>query len=116
MFIPYVIVTILATAAYAYAAVADFTRPRWILNNMTKYGVPHSWLSSLGALKAAGAAGLMVGIGVPLIGVAASVGLVLYFIGAIVTTVRAHQYSHIPYPVAFLLPAVGSLGLRLVSS
>ncbi len=116
MFTAYVVVAVLAAAAYTYAAIADFTRAGWILNNMTKYGVPHSWLFSLGALKAAGALGLLVGIAVPLIGVAASVGLVLYFVGAIVTTMRAHMYAHLPYPVAFLLPAIGSLGLRLASA
>jgi hypothetical protein len=116
MFTAYVVVTVLAAAASTYAAMADFTRAEWILDNMTKYGVPHSLLFSLGALKAAGALGLIVGIGVSPIGVAASVGLILYFVGALITTLRAHQYSHIPYPVAFLLPAVGSLGLRLASS
>ncbi|HEX7975443.1 MAG TPA: DoxX family protein, partial [Anaerolineales bacterium] len=39
----------------------------------------------LGTLKAMGAVGLVIGIGLPLIGVAASLGLVLYFIGAVVT-------------------------------
>ena len=55
------------------------------------------------------------GIGVPLIGVAAAVGLVLFFVGAIITHVRAHVYSF-SFPAAFLLLAVGALGLRLVSS
>ncbi len=84
MFTVYVVVTILAAAANIYAATNDFTRAEWIVVNMTKLGVPHSWLFPLGALKAAGALGLLVGIGVPLLGVAASVGLVLFFVGAIV--------------------------------
>jgi hypothetical protein len=116
VFTTYVVVTVLAAAANTSAATVDFNRAGWILANMTKYGVPHSWLFSLGALKAAGALGLLVGIGVPLIGVAASVGLVLFFAGAIVTVMRAHWYSHIPFPAAFLLLAVGSLVLRLASS
>jgi hypothetical protein len=116
MFTTYVIVTVLAAAAMTYAATVDFMRAQWILDNMTRYRVPHSWLPSLGALKAAGALGLLVGIGVPLIGVAASVCLVLYFVGAIVTTMRAHVYAHVFYPVLFLLPALGSLVLRLTSA
>jgi hypothetical protein len=116
MFTAYVIVTVLAAAATAYAAVADFLRQEWILVNMTRYGVPHSRLFSLGALKAAGALGLLVGIGVPLIGVAASLGLILFFVGAIVTVIRAHWYSHIAYPVGFLVPAAASLALGLASS
>lgn len=116
MFTAYVVVTVLAAAATTYSATVAIIRSEWILANMTNYGVPHSWLFSLGAVKAAGALGLLVGIGVPLIGVAASVGLFLYFVGASVTVMRARWYSHIPFPVAFLLLAVGSLVLRLASS
>jgi hypothetical protein len=109
MFMAYVVVTILAAAIYAYSAYVDFTSAEWVLDSMSKYGVPHSWLFYLGALKAAGALGLLAGIGVPLIGAAAAIGLVGYFIGAIVTVVRARWYSHLPYPAIFLLPAVASL-------
>ena len=115
MFIAYVVVTILAAAANAFAATADFIHPPWLLANMTKAGVPRSWLLPLGALKAAGALGLLVGLGVPALGVVAAVGLVLFFVGAILTHVRAHWYSF-TYPAAFLLLAVGSLGLELASS
>lgn len=113
MFTAYLAVTVLAAAANTYAATIDFTRDERVIINMTRVGVPHSWLFSLGALKAAGALGLLVGIGVRLIGVAASVGLILFFVGAIVFHMRAHWYSF--YPVAFLLLAVGSLALRLAS-
>jgi hypothetical protein len=115
MFTAYVVVTVLAAAATAFAATADFLRPQWVLANMTRAGVPQSRLFSLGALKAAGALGLLVGLGVPLLGVAAAVGLVLFFVGAIITHIRAHWYSFTT-PAAFLLLAVGSLGLRLASS
>jgi hypothetical protein len=115
MFSAYVVVTVLAAATTAFAATADFIHPQWLLANMAKVGVPRSWLFPLGALKAAGALGLLVGLGVPLVGVVAAVGLVLFFVGAILTHIRAHWYSF-SYPVAFLLPAVGSLGLRLTSS
>jgi hypothetical protein len=40
--------------------------------------VSESWLTTLGILKAAGAVGLLVGIRVPLIGIAAAIGLVLF--------------------------------------
>ncbi|MFC6020763.1 DoxX family protein [Plantactinospora solaniradicis] len=116
MFTAYVIVTVLAAAFSAFSAVAGFVRPKWILDNMTRYGVPHSWLFSLSVLKAAGALGLLVGIGVPAIGVAASIGLVLYFVGAIAAVVRGRVYSHLSYPVPFLLLAAGSLGLGLATA
>jgi hypothetical protein len=115
MFTAYVVVTALTAAANTFAATVDFTRPDWLLRNMAKARVPQSWLFSLGALKAAGALGLLIGIGVPLLGVAASIGLVLFFIGALITHFRARYWAIAP-PVAFLLLAVGSLVLRLASS
>jgi hypothetical protein len=115
MFTAYIVVTVVTAAANTFAATVDFTRPRWLLANMAKARVPQSWLFSLGALKAAGALGLLVGIGVPPLGLAASVGLVLFFIGAIITHFRA-RYWNIAPPVAFLLLAVGSLVLRVAST
>src|SRR5215211_7410982 len=113
MFTAYAVVAVLTAAANGYAATVDFTRPQWLLANMAKARVPESWLFSLGALKAAGALGLLVGIGVPPLGLAASAGLVLFFIGAIVTHFRA-RYWNIAPAVAFLLLAVGSLVLRVL--
>ena len=36
---------------------------------------------------------MLIGIGVPAIGIAAAAGLVLFFIGAIITHLRGHDYS-----------------------
>jgi hypothetical protein len=81
---------------------------------MTKYGVPHSRLFLLGALKALGALGLLAGIGVPLIGIAAAIGLILFFVCAIYTHVRASDYSpQFGLAIGFLLLAVATLGLAL---
>ncbi len=115
MFAAYVVVAVLTAGANAYAATVDFTRPDWLRRNMAKARVPQSWLFTLGALKAAGALGVLVGIGVPLLGAAASAGLVVFFLGALVTHVRA-RYWEIAPPVAFLLLAVGSLVLRVASA
>jgi hypothetical protein len=116
MFTAYVIVTVLTAAANTYAAIVDFRRPQWVLDNMTNWGGSHSWLFTLGALKAAGALGLLVGIGVPSIGIAAAIGLVLFFVGAIAVVVRAGWYSHLPWPVTYLLLAIGSLALQFAVS
>jgi DoxX-like family len=109
----YVMLTVLAAAAIAFTALVNFTRPGWLLNNMAQAGVPRSRLPLLGALKAAGAAGLLVGIAVPLIGVAAAACLVLFFILATATVLRARCWAQIPYPTTFLLLAAGSLAMQL---
>src|SRR5215208_1181897 len=116
MFTAYVVVTLMAIAANTFAATADFMRYKFVLITAAKAGVPESWLPMLGTLKAAGALGLLVGlIGVvPLIGTAAAVGLILFFVGAILTHLRVRDYSIGP-AAAFLLLAVAALVLGLVS-
>ncbi|GIH79699.1 DoxX family protein [Planobispora longispora] len=115
MFTAYVVVTVTTAAGNVAAAIVDFARAGWVLGNMSKYGVPHSWIYPLGAAKAAGALGLLAGLAVPAIGIAAAAGLLLYFAGAVFTVARAHWYSHLPYPALFLLLAAGSLALQITT-
>ena len=115
MFTAYLIVAVLAAAANIFSATCDFVRYKKVSIAMAKAGVPESWMAMLGILKAAGALGLLVGIGVPLIGTVAAVGLILFFVAAIITHLRAHDYSF-GLAVVFLLLAVAALVLRLASS
>ena len=114
MFTAYLIVTVLAVAANIFSATLDFIRFRQILINMAKVGVSESWITMLGALKAAGALGLLVGLRVPLIGIAAAVGLVLFFVGAIITHLRGRDYSF-GLAIVILLIAVAALVLRVAT-
>ena len=115
MFTAYLVVTLMAIAANTFAATADFMRYKFVLITAAKAGVPEPWLHMLGTLKAAGALGLLVGlVGVPLIGTAAAVGLILFFVGAITAHLRVRDYSIGP-AAAFLLLAVATLMLGLVS-
>jgi hypothetical protein len=86
-----------------------FLHAKWVLEPLVEYEVPRSWWPWLGAAKAAGAVGLLVGLAVPAIGVVAAIGLVLYFTGAVITVARARWYSHLPFPVLYMAPAVGAL-------
>lgn len=61
-----------------------------------KVGVPYSWIVPLGALLAAGAAGLLAGIAVPALGIVATAGLVLYFVGALMAHVRVRVTRSLP--------------------
>ena len=114
MFTAYLVVTVLAAAANIFSATLDFIRFKQILINMARVGVSESWITILGVLKAAGALGLLVGIRVPLIGTAAAVGLVLFFVGAIIAHLRARDYSF-GLAAVFLLLAVAALVLRVAS-
>ncbi|MBT2444645.1 DoxX family protein [Streptomyces sp. ISL-36] len=105
------VVTVLAALMTGFSAVSVFLRAQWVVQPMADYGIPGSWLLWLGTAKAAGAAGLLAGLFVPVIGVAAGIGLVLYFAGAVVAVVRARWYAHIPFPLIYAAPVVGALAL-----
>lgn len=115
MFIAYVVVTILAAAMVGFSAAAGLFHANWVVKALTDYGVPRPWWPWLGAAKAAGAVGLLVGLFVPVIGVAAGIGLVLYFAGAVVAVARARWYSHIPFPLVYVAPVVGSLVVGFIA-
>jgi hypothetical protein len=119
MYTAYVVVTLLAIAANTFSGVAALVHFKPILPGMAKAGVPESWLTfPIGTLKTAGAVGLLLGvIGVPLIGTAAAVGLILFFVCAIYTHMRAGDYSpQFGLALGFLLLAVAALVLDLATA
>jgi hypothetical protein len=115
MSIAHIIVTVLAIALVAISAGVTYARAGFVVKQLTEYGVPRSWWPWLGTAKAAGALGLLAGLFLPGIGVAAGICLVLYFIGALITVLRARCYSHIQAPLVYLAPVVGSLVLGLAA-
>jgi hypothetical protein len=115
MFSGYVVVAVLGAALNGWAATADFIGARMARDNAARVGVPSTWLFPLGGLKAAGALGLLVGIAVPVIGVAAAIGLILFFVCAVFAHLRVRWYSTLAFPGTFLILAAGALVLRLAS-
>lgn len=109
--------TIVTVAALwvGFSALSVFIKASWVVEPLTEYGVPRSWWPWLGTAKAAGAAGLLVGLFAPPIGTAAAIGLVLYFIGALVTVARARSYGHLPFPMLYLAPVAAALALGAVA-
>lgn len=108
MHFAHLIVIFIAAAANIYAGICDFTRPNWLLANIKRLEVEQGWLPMLGILKLLGGLGLLAGIAVPQIGVAAAAALVLYFVAAIVTVLRARWYANLPFPLTWLALAVGA--------
>lgn len=102
---------LLGASMAAFSAGSVFLHAKWVVEPLAEYEVPRSWWPWLGAAKAAGAVGLLVGLAYPVIGVIAAVGLVMYFTGAVVTVVRAHWYSHIPFPLMYMAPVVAALAV-----
>jgi hypothetical protein len=110
----YVVTTVVAAVFVGYSAWAVFSHASWVIKALDDYGVPRAWGPWLGTAKAAGAVGLLVGLFVPLVGVAAEVGLIVYFTGAVVTVIHARWYSHIAYPLVYVAPVVASTALRIM--
>ncbi|GAA4065232.1 DoxX family protein [Streptomyces shaanxiensis] len=111
----HVVVTVAAALMSGFSGAVLLLRAQWIVRALTDYSVPRSWWTWLGLAKAAGAVGLVVGLFVPVIGVLAGVGLVLYFLGAAVTVARARWYSHIAFPLVYAAPVAGALALAYAS-
>jgi DoxX-like family len=115
----YLVVALLAIAANAFSGIAALAHFRPIIPGMAKAGVPESWLTfPIGTLKTAGALGLLLGLaGLPMIGTAAAIGLVLFFVCAVSAHVRASDYSaQFGLAIGFLVLAVATLRLGLPSS
>ncbi|EST29203.1 DoxX family protein [Streptomyces roseochromogenus] len=106
-----IVVTLLAALMSGFSGAVLLMRARWIVKALTDYRVPQGWWTLLGVAKAAGAVGLVAGLFVPVIGMLAGAGLVVYFAGAAVTVARARWYSHIPFPLVYAAPVVGALAL-----
>jgi hypothetical protein len=85
------------------------------VDNLGDVDLPESRVPLFAALQAAAAAGLLLGLlGVPLIGVAAAVGLTLFFAVAVIIHLRAGAYKSLPSPVLFLLLAAATLVFTVI--
>jgi hypothetical protein len=108
MYITYLVITGLAALANGYAASLNFVRAESVRVVADRLQMSRKWMIPLGALLATGAAGLLVGLAVPVLGKAAAIGLVVYFICALSAHIRAHDRG-VGGAVAFLMLAVAAL-------
>lgn len=115
MFTAYVIVAVVLAAMLLFAAYGKYAKvgPHVELLNSAK--VPREWYWWLALLDLAGAAGLVLGIWVPWIGLAAAVGVTLYFVGAAVMHVREGDSKGLPAVAALAILAAVALWLRLAA-
>jgi DoxX-like family len=116
MFAAYVIIIAVTILVNAWAAGADLAQPKWLLANMNEVGVPRSWLVPLAVLKGAGATGLLLGLlGVRPVGIAAAIGLVLFFTGALAAHVRVRPFHNIAFPAIYFALAIASAALAIAA-
>jgi DoxX-like protein len=113
----YLAVTLSAVAANGFSGIAALLHFQPIMGGMAKASVPVSWLTfPIGTLKTLGALGLAAGLVIRPLGVSAAIGLVLFFVCAVYTHIRAGDYgAQFGLAIGFLGLNVAALALALPS-
>lgn len=114
MFVATIVVSVLLALAALGSGAAKLTKQPKLVEQMAALGVPAAWLPRLAAAEIAGAVGLLVGLKVAPLGIAAGVGLVLYFVGAVATHLRKGDKNIAP-PALLGLVAVAAVVLRIIT-
>ena len=116
MFIALVIVTVLLAVVCVQSAAMKLRKNEQVLAVIHgTVGVPQRHLPVLAALEIAGAAGILIGLWLEPLGVAAAAGLVAYFLGAVIGHLRVGDTKNLAMPMPPLVLAVAVLVLRLVT-
>ena len=84
----YLVATILAAIANGYAASLNFVGAESVRVVADRVQVSRGWMIPLGTALACGAVGLLTGFAMPALGRAAAIGLVLYFVCAVIAHIR----------------------------
>jgi DoxX-like protein len=110
----YLLVTILVAVAVAFSAVMKIRRhPHAVRKIHGDVGVPLHYFPFAAALQLAGALGLILGIRWPLVGIVAGVGLIVYFVTAMLAHIRAHDFQGIRAAVLMFFAVAIALTMRL---
>ena len=112
MFAAYVTVTVIAAVFTGIAAVTYLIGHDYPKAQADMKGVPRSWLPRLGLVLAAGSLGLLAGFSLPLLGLLAAAGLVLYFVGALIAHLRVGSRKLAGWAI-FFVTAVAALAVNL---
>jgi uncharacterized membrane protein YphA (DoxX/SURF4 family) len=115
MFIACVVVSVLLGLMALGSAMGKLTKAQTSVDTITGVGVPLAWFPWLGAAEILGGLGVIVGLAVAPLGVAAAGGLVLYFLGAVGAHLRKQDYQGARLPALPLLLSIAALILRLAT-
>jgi hypothetical protein len=114
MFTTYLVVAILLSVGLVMSGGLKLAKTPRIVEGIGGLGVPLSLFPVLAALEIAAAAGLIIGLWFAPLGIAAGVGVILYFTGAVITHLRAHNREFAP-PLVLGMMGAAAVALRLVS-
>lgn len=116
MSIAYLAVTIILAAIVTFSGIGKIRRDPHIVQVIHEVvGVPMRYFPLLATCELAGALGIVAGIWWPGLGMAAAVGLIVYFVGAVVSHLRVGDGKGIG-PAAFILVlSAAALALRILT-
>ncbi|HEX2307280.1 MAG TPA: DoxX family protein [Jatrophihabitantaceae bacterium] len=105
MFVVTVILTIVLCVAYLASGAMKIAGLPMARDAAEHFGIPWNGYRGIGVLEWAAVAGLLIGLGVPALGVAAATGIVLLMIGAMIFHLRAGDPPKVwgPVPVLAIL-------------
>ncbi|MFD3595656.1 DoxX family protein [Nocardia sp. NPDC058640] len=105
MFTAYVVVAVLLSFVLVFSAYAKLVKEEEVTSTMVRLGVPLSWFPVLAGLEIAGALGLLAGIVYRPLGIAAGIGVTLYFLGAVLSHLRVKDVAGSLVPAVLTLVA-----------
>ena len=112
MQVTYLVATSVAALANGYAASLNFVGAESVKVAADRVQVSRRWMVPFGVLLLSGALGLVAGFAVPELGLAAAIGLVLYFTCAVTAHLRVRD-RHIGGAAFFLFLAAAALSTNL---
>jgi len=116
VFIVLIIATILLAAMVAGSAIKKHQHDEQVLTVIGgTVGVPERLFPVLAALELAGAAVILIGLWLAPLGIAAAIGLVLYFVGALIGHLRVGDTKGLAMPLRPLALAIAVLVLRIIT-
>lgn len=117
MFIALVITTALLALIAVNSAVMKLRKNEQVLAIIHRtVGVPMRLLPVLAALEIAGAVGIVAGLWIEPLGIAAAAGLTAYFIGAVAGHLRVRDTKNLAMPLVPLALSVAVLVLRIITA
>jgi hypothetical protein len=115
MFVAYAVVGALLALVLLASARAKIVRDEKVVGGLRKVGVLDKHLNYLATLEIAGALGLIAGIFWAPLGIAAAIGVILYFVGAVTAHLRVGDKAGLPPAAVLLVAGIATLILRFAS-
>ncbi|GLW74876.1 membrane protein [Kitasatospora phosalacinea] len=112
MFVSLVAVTVFMSVLLLVSAGAKSLRTRHITEQMSTLGVPQGMMALLIGAQVAGAAGAVAGLRWGPVGIAAAIGLTLYFAGAVASHLRVGDLKGAPPAAVLTVVSVALIVLR----